>query len=1138
VRSAGVRCVWWRAAAVLWLAAGVGQAAGRPTKSWLYVDRSCHRRVLVEGERWEVPVEYCLDAADDDGGTSVAVWIAGPWIDCPDGQYTKKRFHVGYPGMSRSAKVQAGRGRHVFTFTVPPAKPRNELQVICNFRDRAGKAWPWHVRCGNIWFRRKGGFFELETDKPGNLFTYGEPVRVVARLRNVAEPGRDRDLAYKVYDVTRATVAEGRVSFRAERDGQTVPIVLTLRRRGTFLIEATVDGWEARHTTFCRIPDVMALTEGKPTRFGLTNVASPAAPARVEELCRIGRRLGLTWCRNFVSWYAMEPGPGDYRLEPFEQALDIAHRHGIRTWYCIVKPPAWALRGEPRTVGYRAFECDWEAWRDFVRTATARLKGKLYGWEWLNEIVPGGTDAPVDHYLALCRIGTETARAVDPRLKFLLAGGLWPRSFRTAVLAAGVGQYVDVLPIHYSNGDGVREAREDLETAGCEAAVWDNESGRGVSTWGAPPLDDLGQTVQSNWVLTQWVDELAAGCETIIYFGGQGSAAGNWTYLFDDHSPRPLAATLAVLTSKLFQAKPLGAFTLGKGGLFHLFDRQGKAVLVASSSEPREALALHVGSGRVRVTDYQGNERMAPAADGVASLALAPLRCFVEGADLDVLKAYVVPSIVVHRAGRKRSKLGDVPHTALLAGERGEIRVSIQNLFDRELAGTLRAVLPSGWGEAPRGRFSVAPGQRATVPLAVSVPRGADLKDYAIDVRCDFAWAKLPPVSKPLVASVLDPAMLGNLFPNGGLETPDPSGRGPDGWRVNGRTVQWASSEGLGDGLGTRVLKFANTGDRWGSCGRTFKLRGGLTYLYTAWVRNRDMHAGSNIYQHMADGSRKPLYDVQVFTCGSDNAHWQVFTCRYKAPASVVEAGFVPVVKGRGHALFDNLRVTVYEGTDFAAECHRVAAPPTIDGKLDDWARRCPIPLLGRNQLAARDPAYRGSPDNLSGVAWLAWDDASLYLALAVRDDQHVVKTSPVTDGDSVILAVHPQNRLPGTDAKAFAWHISAARPGGGSGAHTILRPRERSGGLRHGHLFRDSSVYEMAVATEPGRCTYELRIPFGELGGVRAAVGSKIGLSLQLNDNDGRGPAAHIHWGGGLSPAWRPASFGVVTLVDQRSTK
>jgi hypothetical protein len=71
-----------------------------------------------------------------------------------------------------------------------------------------------------------------------------------------------------------------------------------------------------------------------------------------------------------------------------------------------------------------------------------------------------------------------------------------------------------------------------------------------------------------------------------------------------------------------------------------------------------------------------------------------------------------------------------------------------------------------------------------------------------------------------------------------------------------------------------------------------------------------------------------------------------------------------------------------------------------------------------------------------------------------------------------------------------------------------------------------------MTVSPRPGARLYELRIPFTELG-ILGAVGTRIGLSLQLNDNDGDGLAGIMNWGGGLYPNWNPMDFGIVTLVD-----
>jgi len=112
------------------------------------------------------------------------------------------------------------------------------------------------------------------------------------------------------------------------------------------------------------------------------------------------------------------------------------------------------------------------------------------------------------------------------------------------------------------------------------------------------------------------------------------------------------------------------------------------------------------------------------------------------------------------------------------------------------------------------------------------------------------------------------------------------------------------------------------------------------------------------------------------------------------------------------------------------------------------------------------DEAYAWTPENLNGVGHLMWDEENLYLALRVRDDVHHAMTDDQTAaGDSVVLALDPTNRSPEGSGKAFAYHLSSAQPGGGSGPHTIFRPEALAGGLRAGQLYKDSSVYEMAVA-------------------------------------------------------------------------
>ena len=92
-----------------------------------------------------------------------------------------------------------------------------------------------------------------------------------------------------------------------------------------------------------------------------------------------------------------------------------------------------------------------------------RYADRLWGFEWLNEIVPGNKcKDPVAEYVAICRAGYKAAKAVNPKFVCQLAGGLWPHNYRIDCLNAGVAEWVDVLPVHYSTYEGIVEAKNDL----------------------------------------------------------------------------------------------------------------------------------------------------------------------------------------------------------------------------------------------------------------------------------------------------------------------------------------------------------------------------------------------------------------------------------------------------------------------------------------------------------------------------------------------------------------------------------------------------------------------------------------------------------------------------------------------------
>ena len=432
----------------------------------------------------------------------------------------------------------------------------------------------------------------------------------------------------------------------------------------------------------------------------------------------------------------------------------------------IYDPPAWVMP-KGQSVGYQMFDCDLDAFREMVTTVSTRYKGKLGGWEWLNEITPGGPPDYVSDYVKFCRAGVEAARGGRPEL----AVGPGGRALAAGVPAGSAQRRrrqvrrcaADPLRQRLRRPGGPRGPRFVRLSAGRRLG---ERIVHFVIQWDCPGLEWISETDKCNWVLSQWADELAAGCEKLIYFGGEGAAIGYGDYLRADFTPLPVAATLAVLAAKTFDAKPVGVFSsAGKRALFHLFQRDGKPILIASSSEEAgEEVPLAVGTPSVRITDYQGNETTLPAAGGVARLPLAPFRCFVEGADLDVLKTYLVPAVNVPSAGGNRDLGAGTPQIALLAGKPGAVRIRLRNPYARPLGGTLRLDLPESWLREREASFSLQPGEQKIVTVPVTVPPSSPLAAFPHQLRVTFDWQKLLAVSKPFVVSVISPESVGNLF--------------------------------------------------------------------------------------------------------------------------------------------------------------------------------------------------------------------------------------------------------------------------------------------------------------------------------------------------------------------------------------
>jgi len=199
----------------------------------------------------------------------------------------------------------------------------------------------------------------------------------------------------------------------------------------------------------------------------------------------------------------------------------------------------------------------------------------------------------------------------------------------------------------------------------------------------------------------------------------------------------------------------------------------------------------------------------------------------------------------------------------------------------------------------------------------------------------------------------------------------------------------------------------------------------------------------------------------------------------------------------------------------------RVAAPPTLDGALDDW-RGAPIDVTA---VVFGDEFWDG-PADLSARAFGAWDDRALYFGVTVDDD---VFSAPARGrelylGDSLELQLDVD--LAGdwdTDRyDADDWQVGLS-PGNfvDRGPEAFAwRPEERiaadvglAARLRDGGYILEVALPWALVGVEPGRVT-------------------AVGLALNVSDNDLPEPAQMTMISTSPIRSWAdPRSFGTLVL-------
>ena len=238
---------------------------------------------------------------------------------------------------------------------------------------------------------------------------------------------------------------------------------------------------------------------------------------------------------------------------------------------------------------------------------------------------------------------------------------------------------------------------------------------------------------------------------------------------------------------------------------------------------------------------------------------------------------------------------------------------------------------------------------------------------------------------------------------------------------------------------------------------------------------------------------------------------------------------------GEFDALHDRLRAireAAHEKRPARYEVPFFAVPPEIDGGLhEDWRRDRAVTLSRLRHVESMHPGgglHWTGPGDLSATLYLAWDNANLYIAVDVRDNEQTMHDFDAAEfkGDCLVVAFDPEgnggHRRRGHDvAYLFGLAAKGVQPRGHAprgGGQRIRRKKDGTG------------------------VVYELAVPWKELR-VAPRFGRRLGLNISVIDDDGAGATKALSWTSGLTPhrnrhimsgAMTPALFGTLDLKER----
>jgi len=204
---------------------------------------------------------------------------------------------------------------------------------------------------------------------------------------------------------------------------------------------------------------------------------------------------------------------------------------------------------------------------------------------------------------------------------------------------------------------------------------------------------------------------------------------------------------------------------------------------------------------------------------------------------------------------------------------------------------------------------------------------------------------------------------------------------------------------------------------------------------------------------------------------------------------------------------------------------------PTIDGIMDEkeWTVARIVKINDPQKVTIE--GYKG-PADLSGEAYLKWDDENFYMCVKVNDDvqSHEHGMERIWAGDSIQFAM------------AYEKLTSASRTEIGFGLDKNSEPKIERTYFMGADPALNFVNYELAIKRDEENKTtvYELSMPWTNMlpYGVKPGVSRPMYLAMLINDNDTGTRRGWIEYGGGIAVEKDPAQFVELHFLKPKRNK